>query len=308
MILDSLPSAPDHLTRETFSRDLVDRVLGSLPSPETRRSYARSIQDLLEFAGKREITLSLLHKWRDRMAAKMTPGSVNVRVAAVRKLFHEAGRAGVISHAQAHELGEFKGLRRLGQTTGNWLVREQCRAILAVPNRRTLRGKRSYCVLALLLGCALRRTELSKLQFDQIQMREGRWVVADLRGKGNRIRTVAIPGWVKEAVDGWTKAAGITSGVLIRRLAPTPKNPVPGALSTKSLWDIVKKAGAAIGVPNFSPHDLRRTCAKLCRTRGGRIEQIQAMLGHASIATTERYLGSTQNLVHAVNDDMGLWS
>jgi integrase/recombinase XerD len=60
------------------------------------------------------------------------------------------------------------------------------------------------------------------------------------------------------------------------------------------------------GVPRLAPHDLRRTCAKLCRAAGGDLEQIQLLLGHASIQTTERYLGTKQDLVDAVNDDLGL--
>jgi integrase len=59
-------------------------------------------------------------------------------------------------------------------------------------------------------------------------------------------------------------------------------------------------------VENFGAHDLRRTCAKLCRSRGGDLEQIKFLLGHSSIQTTERYLGSTQDLERAVNDDLGL--
>lgn len=63
---------------------------------------------------------------------------------------------------------------------------------------------------------------------------------------------------------------------------------------------------ADIGVPQLARDDLRRTCAKLCRASGGDLEQIQLLLGHASIATTERYLGSTLDLTNAVNDDLGL--
>ena len=56
----------------------------------------------------------------------------------------------------------------------------------------------------------------------------------------------------------------------------------------------------------LSPHDLRRTCAKLCRLSGGALEQIQFLLGHASVQTTERYLGGKQEITVAVNDHLPL--
>ena len=62
----------------------------------------------------------------------------------------------------------------------------------------------------------------------------------------------------------------------------------------------------AVGVPGIAPHDARRTCAKLCRAAGGQLEQIQLLLGHASVQTTERYLGTKQDLVHAPNDGIKL--
>jgi integrase/recombinase XerD len=73
-------------------------------------------------------------------------------------------------------------------------------------------------------------------------------------------------------------------------------------VSEDLIYSLVRKAGAAIGHPELTPHDLRRTCAKLCRKAGGDLEQIQLLLGHASIQTTERYLGTKQDLVQAVND------
>jgi integrase len=70
-----------------------------------------------------------------------------------------------------------------------------------VPDRSKLKGKRDYVILALLVGCALRRQELDNLYTEDIQMREGRWVIADLRGKGGRVRTVAVPVWVKQGIN-----------------------------------------------------------------------------------------------------------
>jgi hypothetical protein len=56
------------------------------------------------------------------------------------------------------------------------------------------------------------------------------------------------------------------------------------------------------GIANLAPHDLRRTCARLCHDCCGELEQIRFLLGHASIQTTERYIGSKQKLQDAVND------
>ena len=68
----------------------------------------------------------------------------------------------------------------------------------------------------------------------------------------------------------------------------------------------VEASAQEIGIENFGAHDLRRTCAKLCRKNGGDLAQIKFLLGHSSIQTTERYLGSEQDIVIAVNDNLGL--
>ena len=78
------------------------------------------------------------------------------------------------------------------------------------------------------------------------------------------------------------------------------------SMSEKIVWQMLKQYAEAAGVVGIAPHDLRRTCAKLCRAAGGELEQIQLLLGHASVQTTERYLGTKQDLVHAPNDAIKL--
>jgi integrase len=193
-----------------------------------------------------------------------------------------------------------------GTRLGNWLTREQAKELLAVPDRSTLKGKRDYVILALLVGCAaLRRNELAELDVETIQQREGRWVLADLEGKGRRIRTVAIPIWVKQGINAWMTAAGIEDGRLLRSVSKSGKVN-RDTLSDWAVWSVVEQSSKQIGIEHFGAHDLRRTCAKLCRKAGGELEQIQLLLGHASIQTTERYLGTEQALAHAVNDAIGL--
>jgi hypothetical protein len=67
-------------------------------------------------------------------------------------------------------------------------------------------------------------------------------------------------------------------------------------LTERAVWQLVREYAAQIGIGELAPHDLRRTAAKLCRSKGGELEQIQFLLGHESILTTERYLGSEQDL------------
>jgi site-specific recombinase XerD len=77
-------------------------------------------------------------------------------------------------------------------------------------------------------------------------------------------------------------------------------------MSPKVLWDVVRAAAADAGIDKLAPHDLRRTCARLCHIAGGELDQIQFLLGHVSIQTTERYLACKQKLRHAVNDHLGI--
>jgi integrase len=80
-----------------------------------------------------------------------------------------------------------------------------------LPDLSTLKGKRDRAMLALLIGCGLRRSEAAGLNVEDIQQRDGRWVISDLLGKHGRIRTVPMPGWAK-VVDVWLASAGITTG------------------------------------------------------------------------------------------------
>jgi site-specific recombinase XerD len=124
---------------------------------------------------------------------KLSASTVNVRLSEIRKLVGEAQRNGILDAEQAAKMTDVPNLRQQGTRLGNWLTRDQAKELLAVPDGSTIKGKRDYCILALLVGCALRQKELSTLTPDDVQLREGRWVIVDLVGKGGRAGTVAIP-------------------------------------------------------------------------------------------------------------------
>lgn len=299
-----IPAGVDaELDRSAAIRALREMVLNSVASEHSKRNYAKALDDLFALADGRPLTPSLYMEYRAAMEA-LSPSTVNVRLSAVRKLVAEARRNGLIGAEEAASLAAVPNIRQKGTRLGNWLTREQTRALLAVPDRSTLKGRRDYGILTLLVGCALRRHELASLDIGTIQLREGRWVLADLEGKGRRIRTVAVPGWVKQGIDAWTAAAGIADGRLLRSISKGGK--VGKALSDWAVWSVVEQSAKEIGIEGFGAHDLRRTCARLCRKSGGDLEQIKFLLGHGSIQTTERYLGSEQEIAIAVNDALGL--
>jgi integrase len=112
-------------------------------------------------------------------------------------------------------------------------------------------------MVAMLIGCGLRRAELLALRLESIQQREEHWVIADLVGKAGHVCTVPIPGWVKTAVDVWTAAAAITHGAVFRAINKAGRIWGDG-MSPKVLWDVVRAAAARADIDKLAPHDLRR--------------------------------------------------
>lgn len=239
------------------------------------------------------------------MLLLVSASTINVRLAAVRRLAYEAADSGLLSPELAASIRRVKGPKRLGVRLGNWLTATQGKALLSIPAGSSVRGKRDYAMLGLLLGCGLRRSELVHLTIEHLQQREEHWAIVDLVGKGGHVRTVPIPAWVKAAVDNWSAAANVKAGKLFRCVNKTGSIWGRG-ITEKVVWSMVRECAANAKLEKLAPHDLRRTCARLCHESGGELEQIQFLLGHVSVQTTERYLGCKQRLREAVNDKIGL--
>ena len=283
-------------------------VLDAVSSSSTRTMYAKALDDFFAWRaeqGSPPFNRAAVQAHRTVLESKgYAPSTINQRLAAVKKLAREAAANGWLDAETAAAIDQVVGIKQQGVRAGNWLTRAQAEALINYPDPSTLKGKRDRAILALLVGCGLRRGEAVSLTLDHLQQRDGRWVIVDLRGKHGRVRTIPVPAWVKLALDLWLEAARIGEGRLLRSLNRHGR--VTGSsLSPQAVLAGVRFYGRELGL-KLQPHDLRRTCAKLCRAAGGELEQIQLLLGHASITTTERYLGSRQDLVHAPNDRIGL--
>ncbi len=280
-------------------------VLNSLGSPASRRVYEYAIDQFIAwYCSEPRLAFNRIVVARYRMhleSRSLAANTINQQLAAVRRLAHEAADAGLLSPELAAGISRVRGVKQLGFRSGNWLSAAQSSEVLRHSSGDGMRAKRDYAMLAMLFGCGFRRSELVGLQINEIQMRQGHWAVVDLIGKGGHIRTVPIPGWVKSALDQWMLAARITEGKIFRAVARTGKVWGNG-ISQNVVWYVVRTCCERVGLEHIAPHDLRRTCAKLCHDSGGELEQIQFLLGHASVQTTERYLGCKQNLGSPVND------
>ena len=284
-------------------------VIVSLRSFESQRSYRHSIDEFVAWycsAPRLALNKTVVLRYRLHLEGRhLAAGTINVRLAAVRRLAYDAADSGLLSPDLAAGMRRVKGVKKLGCRLGNWLTAEQARVLWQLPDPDTLKGKRDRAILAVLLGCGLRRRELTELTTEHFQRREDHWTIVDLIGKGGHVRTVPVPTWVKQTVDDWLVAARVADGRLFRRVCRT--GTIWGEeMTEKVVWHVVKQYAGKLGISKLAPHDLRRSCARLCHNAGGELEQIQFLLGHVSVQTTEKYLGCKQRFREAVNDEIGI--
>ena len=177
---------------------------------------------------------------------RLAPGTINLRLGAVRRLAYEAADCGLLSADLAAGIRRVKGVKKLGVRVGNWLTAEQGATLWQAPNRERLKGKRDRALLALLLACGLRRHEVAELTVDHLQQREGHWAIVDLRGKGGHVRTVPVPDWVYTELSNWVEAARINSGKVFRRVSSADK-PWGDRVTEKLAWHVVREFATKTG-------------------------------------------------------------
>ena len=257
-------------------------VLNSLSSQDAQRGYRHAIDEFIEWycsEPRLSFNRTVVVRYRIHLESrKLAPGTVNLRLGAGRRLAYEAADCGLLSPDLASGIRRVKGVKKLGVRLGNWLTAEQGETLWQAPDTGRRKGKRDRALLAVLLACGLRRHEAVELNFSHLQQREQHWAIVDLTGKAGHMRTIPMPDWVKQVLDVWLIDAGITSGKLFRRVNTAGR--VWGeSMTEKVVWHVVREFAAKAAIHKLTPHDLRRTCARLCQAAGGELEQIQFLLG-----------------------------
>jgi site-specific recombinase XerD len=232
---------------------LKGMVLDSVSSPITKRVYNMALNEFMAWfqpALRPGFTKATVSAWRVSLEErKLGSSSIIIRMSAIRKLAAEAADNGLLAPELAQGISSVKSVKSTGIRVGNWLSQRQAQALLSAPGISTVRGLRDRAILAVLLGCGLRRSEVAALTFAHVQQRDGRWCIVDLVGKHGRVRTAPMPAWVKVAIDAWTSPAGVFDGHVFRPVSRA--GAVTGErLGEKVVWQMLRLYAAEVGVPD----------------------------------------------------------
>lgn len=301
-------AAHAHTAQTIDLEPVVNMVIDSVNSRHTKTAYRRALTEFIAWyteTAPGPLSKAVVQRYSAELReAGRSASDVNIRLSAIRKLANEAGDNALLPQPIANGIAKVRGIRQEGVRMGNWLSLAEAQALIDAPDITTLKGLRDRAILAVLVGCGLRRSEAAGLTFDHLQQRDGRWVIVDLVGKRNKLRSVPMPSWAKAAIDAWARAAGINGGRVFRSVSR--HGALGKSMTDHAVAEVVKLYSEAIGQPTLAAHDLRRTFAKLAHKGGAALEQIQLSLGHGTLATTERYLGVEQDLTEAPCDVLGL--
>lgn len=290
-------------------RKIIAMVIDGLPSENSRRAYGRHLEEFFiwhALENRPELNKALINRYvKTLRGRKLSSATINQKLSAIRKFASESEDNDLLDSKIANGIRAVKGVPFRGRRTGNWLTKEDAQRWLNAPDIKTLKGVRDRALLAVLIGCGLRRAEAAILCFRHIEQREGRWAIVDIVGKRDKMRTVPMPSWAKACVDSWKTVAHLEEGFVFRRVNKGD-NLMGESITPQAIRDIVNSYAEKLENKGIAPHDLRRTFAKLAHKGGSSIDQIQLSLGHDSIQTTEKYLGVEQDLTDAPCDHLGL--
>ena len=242
-------------------------VLNSLTAACSQRTYERAIREFIDwYCSEPRLAFNKTVVTRYRISLEQrqyAPATINHRLAAVRRLAYEAADCGLLSADLAAGIRRVKGARRLGIRIGNWLTVEEGKRMIGAFGSSNPRQLRNQAMVAVLIGCGLRRAEAAALRVEDIQLREGHWIIADLKGNGGHIRTVPVPDWVKARIDAWTSSACLTTGIVFRAINEPGETASHRRSSGPSSRRPLPNLGCPVWLPMISAGPVRVYAIKL---------------------------------------------
>ncbi|MBN1430650.1 MAG: site-specific integrase [Anaerolineae bacterium] len=274
-------------------------------SPNTQRAYASRLNAFLEWRDAQQPASFVTHLKQYvaylREDQNLSPRSVQAHINTIKGMLRTAAALEPSLAPGLPQLDLVKAPQVRGEVQGRRLTAQQARLLLNAPGKDTIKGIRDSAILGLLLTLGLRRSEVCTLTWEHITEIDGHKVIANLKGKHGRIRTLKLPVWLWRLLNDWGKGAGLDMADLTHHVfVPITKDgrvlTRRAGLTPHAIYKLINAYTAMTALPPVKPHDLRRTAALLARRGGATIEQVQLMLGHASPQTTSNYIGETLDL------------
>jgi site-specific recombinase XerD len=263
-------------------------------APGSRRAQAAALVRLARLLGADDprrlawwqITPPIVDAIRAQLSDEAAPATVNRLLSALRGTLRAAWRAGLMDAAAYQAARDVKGARGSRLPRGRAVGTEEWRKLFReIAHEASPMRERDTALVALAYAGGFRRAELVALDLANYDRDTGRLRVV---GKGNKERAVFVSNGARDALHAWLRVRGPAAGPL---LLPVDRHGhvLPRRLTEQTVYDRLRYLAERAGVAAFSPHDCRRSLAGDLLDAGVDLATVQAMLGHASPATTARY-------------------
>lgn len=299
---------PQTLIQYHREGDLLDQAVATYLSglaPNSQRAYVSRLSAFISWRAEQPPAPLVAHlkQYVAHLQSErgLAPRSIQAHVNTIKGMLRTAAALEPSLAAGLPQLELVRSPRVRGQVQGMRLTARQARRLLETPGTDTLKGVRDSAIIGLLLTLGMRRSEVCSLTWGHLGELEGHKVIANLKGKHGRIRTLKLPVWLWNLILTWGELAGLDITDPTRRVfVPITKDGkvlrYRDGITPHAIYKLVNQYTKLAGLPPVRPHDLRRTAALLSRRGGATIEQVQLMLGHASPQTTSSYIGEGLDL------------
>lgn len=287
--------------------ELLELLADSCNSPRTRENYTAEWSAFVSWVqghGGLLLNRDTVLAYRAHLLdSGKSPGCVNLALSAIKKIVTEATTRGLLSVGDMTAIVSIKGVPKRGVRVRRWLDDQQVQALFdAVPRsgKYPITVIRNRALLAALYATAIRKHEFHGLRVEQFMQIGQRWALADIKGKGPRIRTVVLPDWAARAIQNWLEASGIKEGPLFRSVDGAGN--LKDEMTYRGVAEVVLNLGRVAGLGRLAPHDLRRSAADEMRRNGAPMDRISETLGHANEKVTRMYLRQARMLENPATD------
>ncbi|MFN0149609.1 MAG: tyrosine-type recombinase/integrase [bacterium] len=269
-----------------------------LHAPSTKQAYERELARWFAWlADNAPLDNEILPRYVEWLRARnLSATTISWRAVVVMQFLKDAHRQGVIDRDVTEGYRPPKGTRGFAPRV---LSSGELKRLLRTPDRRSWRGRRDLAILTLLGIAGLRIGEVACLRICDVDLQSDR-VVLKIRGKGNRIRSIALAGRNASPIRSWAKVRGVGQSDVAFFISKRVEDGEPRGMTIASIDYVVRRYGRVAGIDRLHAHLLRHCAASNALAGGMNLVAVRDLLGHSSIVTTSRYLHSTSGMAGVV--------